>query len=194
MAMFKSDVTFDKIRVIIGCEGFTINNQFYPKEIGFFSDKICSSIGLNFFNNEKLKNNDIIKSNFLYKFHHGLDIYRNSINWPKYSDFESVIKTIYTLTEDKNNPKKLYIGYNNDANIRSLLHKAGLDHLAVNLYNIFQDLPSMKAIKLLPFYGWAEYTQCDLHDTHDYAKIQCAKIKCKILHEICLKKYKNFDN
>ncbi len=182
-------ISFDQIRVIIGCEGFTINNQFIPKEIGFCNDKLSSSIGLNFFNNAKLKCDDILKSNFLYKFHHGLDIYRNSINWPKHSDIESVLKTIYNISEDKNNPRKIYIGYNNDPNIRSLLHYAGLDHLAVNLYNIFNNLPSVKSIKLFPYYGIGNYRQCYLHDKHQYAKIQCAEIKCKILYEICLENY-----
>jgi hypothetical protein len=197
MAMNKNNATFEQIRVIIGVEGFLINNRFIPKEIGFCSEKLSSSIGLNFYNNERLNQEDIKKSNFLYKFHHGLDIYRNCINWPKHSDFESVIKTIYNLTEDKTHPQKIYIAYNNDPNIRSLLHKSGLDHLAVNLYNRFDELPSMKTIKFLPYYGWGVYTQCDLHDRHPYAKIQCAKTKCNILHEICLENYlknKNSNN
>lgn len=191
MAMAKRSISFDEIRVIIGCEGFTVNNQFIPKEIGFCNNNFSNSIGLNFYNNMKLKKDDIVKSNFLYKFHHGLDIYRNSINWPIYTEIESVLKTIYHLTEDVNSPKKIYIAYNNDPNIRSLLHTSGLDHLAVNLYNMYNNLPSMRSIKLLPFYGVGNYTQCNLHDKHPFAKIQCAKIKCKILFEICLEKYLN---
>ncbi len=194
MAMNKavSVVSFDKIRLIVGVEGTKINDQFIAKEIGYTCCNFSGSIGLNFGHKDskKYKKIDLKQSNFLYKFHHGIDIFNNNLNWPDTFDYETVIKTIYHLSEDKSDPNKIYIGYNNDPHIATLLHNANLDHLAVNLYNIYDDMPSMKELKLLPYYGHCVYSQCSIHNRHNHAKIQCAKVKTKILYEICLSKCK----
>ena len=191
MAMNKA-VSFDKIRVIIGVEGTKLNDQFIAKEIGYTCSNFTGSIGMNFGlqDSKKYKKLDLQKSNFLYKFHHGIDIFNNNLNWPDTFDYEAVLKTIYHLSEDKNNPDKIYIGYNNDPHIATLLHNSNLGDLAINLYNIYEDIPSMKKIKLLPYYGHGVYSQCFIHDRHTHARIQCAAVKTKILYEICLSKYK----
>ena len=85
--------------------------------------------------------------------------------------------------------EKLYIGYNNDLNILSLLHQSGLDNISVNLLSIFENIPSIKSLKSNDSYGFGQYRPCKLH-RNCIIKNQCAKIKSLLEYEWSINEFK----
>jgi hypothetical protein len=102
----------------------------------------------------------------------------------------AVIKTIHLMCDNENDlQRKIYIGYNNDLNILSLIHQAGLDGISVNLSSIFENIPSIKELKNNDSYGFGIYKACKLHK-NCIIKNQCAKVKSLLLFEWCVNEYK----
>jgi frataxin-like iron-binding protein CyaY len=192
MALYNHNrqISFNEIRVVFTVEGFYVENNFVIKELGYKSKDLNGSI---FFNTDSklLNKKDKNTSYFLSNFVHGINFYKNNEHWISSKDYSSVIKTIYQLTEDKNDKNKKYIGYSNDINVLTLLHNSGLDKISVNLKQVFEDIPTIKKIKLLPAYGFGSYAPCHMHDRSTEYKFQCAKVKSLILFEWCLEKYMN---
>jgi len=190
MALVKhSNITFAEIRVIITSEGFKTSNGFIVKEIGYKSSTLCGSIGLNYYK-KNFTGKDEEYNNFLFSNFHGININQNNFTWPNNEDVTAVLKSIYLLCDNENDlHNKIYIGYNNDLNILSLLHQAGLDDISVNLSSIYKNIPSIKSLKNNDSYGFGQYSPCKLH-RNCIIKNQCAKIKSLLLYEWCLNEYK----
>jgi hypothetical protein len=189
MALIKHNATFDQIRVIITCEGFKTRKGFIVKEIGYKSATLSGSIGLNYYHRNFTKR-DSDQNNYLFSNLHGININQNHFTWPNNEDVSAVIKSIYLLCENENDlNNKKYIGYNNDLNILSLLHEAGLDSISVNLSSIYENIPSIKNLKNNDSYGFGHYSTCKLHQ-NCIIKNQCAKVKSILLFEWCINEFK----
>jgi hypothetical protein len=192
MALYKHDrkILFSEIRLVLSVEGFYINETFVLKELGFKSKDLCGTV---YFKTEcnQLNQKDRKTTAFLSNFIHGLNYYKNNEHWVSSNDFSAVIKTLYQLTEDGHDLSKKYIGYSNDLNLLTLLHKSGFSTVSVNLKEIFDDIPTIKSIKSLPAYGFGTYRPCHMHQSINDFKYQCAKVKSLILYEWCLNKLQN---
>jgi len=189
MALINHNVKYEDIRVIMTCEGYKTSHGFIVKEISYKSSTLSGSIGLNYYN-KNFTSKDEEQNNFLFSNLHGIDINKNNFTWPNNEDVSAVIKSIYLLCENENDlNNKVYIGYNNDLNILSLLHQAGLDCISVNLVSIFKNIPTIKSLKNNDSYGFGHYKPCKLH-RNCIIKNQCAKIKSLLLFEWCVNEYK----
>jgi hypothetical protein len=183
------NVKFNQIRLIVGVEGFEINNEFIVKEIGYATENHFDVIKLQYTNKKQMSYFNRKKIYYLSNEHHGIDLYNNKNYWPKHSDAASIIQTLYQITASKQNPEKTYIAYNNDIHIRTLIHKAGLDQVSVNVKDLFwSPIPSLNTLKSEKVYNTGVYKICDLHDLNSEKNFQCAKSKIKLLFDICVDK------
>jgi hypothetical protein len=190
MAFVKhKNIKFNQIRLIVGCEGFEINNEFIPKEIGFATENNFGVIKFRFENQKLLSYLNRKKNLYLINEHHGIHLNKNENFWPNYSHATSIIQSLYQTTESRQNPEKIYIAYNNDIHIRTLIHKAGLDLYCININDLFcTPLPSLTSQKFKKSYNAGIYKICDLHEFNLKNNFQCARSKVKLLFDLCIEK------
>jgi hypothetical protein len=184
-----SGITFDKIKLIICVNGYTVNDEFLFMEIGFWSRKLTGVIP---FTSGKCYSNlssvDRMTINYLYNVHHGINFKIQPFNAMNQKEAVASLKMLYNIcTDDYENDQRKYIAYSNDPNTLTLLYKCGLSEFAVNIENMFNlKPPSNSQIMKMSNYGKGSYKPCDIHDQrNNITKPHCANIKALILAEWC---------
>jgi hypothetical protein len=188
-------ISFDKIRLIVCVNGFTIENEFLVKEIGFWSRK---QTGIIPFSTKKPFKNlnafDLLTVNYLYKAHHGINLKSQSKLGMMSYEASAALKCLYNVCHQEfDTDDRKYIGYSNDHNVLALLYRAGLAEYSVNIQNIYDEQPpSNFDIVAMKNYGYGFYAPCFMHDALESSRPAiCAKIKSIILAEWCNEKEKN---
>jgi len=173
MAFFnRTTITFDNnIRLVLCAEGFFINNDFIPREIGFWTTNNSGSIPIRCrINPKKLSNSDKDYNDNLIRYHHGIKFTNQVCNSLVRSEIKGILLTLYNMCKSDDDPERIYIGVIGNISITSLLCYCGLGHLIVDLsklepynkiieeYKDF-DLYYEKMLNLFP----DEYKTCKLH-------------------------------
>jgi hypothetical protein len=193
MAMLNaSELNFEDIRVIFCVQGYSINNNYVVREIGFWSrgnSGVIPFTSRNKFN--KLSNEDKMTVNYLVKAHHGIPL-NKQINYGLMNhEAVAAIKTLYhTFSNDDGGRKRNYIGICDDLNIFHLLNIAGLGHLVINLKKLYHKpeatIPSNDNILKIEEFGYCCLRPCELHNPLSNEKIPfCARTKAIILANWC---------
>jgi hypothetical protein len=201
MAMLNvSEVNFEDIRIILCAQGYSINNKYIVKEIGFWSRENSGVIPFSSKNKfYTLSNEDKMSINYLVKVHHGIPLNKQVNYGLMNQEAVAVIKTLYHSCWNENSGRERnYIGICDDMNIFHLLNIAGLGHLVVNLKKLYDKLnttlPSNSNILKMKEFGYCCLKPCYLHEPLSNENVPfCARAKAIILANWC-KNMNNFNN
>ena len=180
------NLSFDDIRIIFCVQGYSLDFQFIPREIGFWCNGFSGSIPFNC--NIKKNQLDIRNQNIIHVLEneiHGIKLKKFSENGLSLSESKAVLKTLYQIG---GNTKAKYIGICRDENINGLLFKSGLGKYVVELdfLNIFKKpgeiCPSNQDLKLAMKNDPNKYQICEMHEKlWNEEQPLCAKVKAEFV-------------
>jgi hypothetical protein len=181
-----SSLTFKDIRLILCVQGYTIEENFIPREIGFWNKNSSGVIPISCrIKYKNLDSKDKTTVKYLTTQLHGIDLKKQSEFSLMQNEVKSVIKTLYLSAAQDNEGK--YIGICRDLNILSLCHSAGFQHLTVNLEYmnhsfISKKPPTNEDLKSILMNKYHPYSICNLHNKLENGQIPiCAGVKAKFL-------------
>ena len=131
--MASLNINFEDIRIILCVQGYSLDNKFVQREIGFWCNGISGSIPFNCrINNNQLdiRNQKIIHA--LEEEVHGIKLKTSIEHGLSNSECRAVLRTLYHM----NNSLAKYIGICRDENINGLLYSAGLGSFVIDLDNL----------------------------------------------------------
>jgi hypothetical protein len=188
--MAMPSVDFSDIRIIVCSQGYHLDYQYIPREIGFYFNGQSGSVPFNV----KLNKNHLDVKNLqtvLYAEEeiHGIKLKRNYDNALAVSDLKSVIRTLFHLNSASN---AKYIAIARDENLEGLFYKSGLGNYLTYLDNINvlrntnTVLPSNEAIKQYLKKNPDNYNICGLHEKLRQGDMPlCSKVKAEFLANFC---------
>ena len=198
--MASLNINFSDIRIILCVQGYNLDYQFIPREIGFWSPYFSGSIPFNCkINLTNLDVKSLKNINVLEDLVHGIKVKKNFECGLAISETKAVLRSLYHMTSWTNGGNR--IGICRDVNVNGLLHKAGLGGYVVELddLSIFRNtedgVPSNKDLQLFMKTIPTKYTICNMHENlkcDDYPL--CAKVKAEYLADFCQTYQKNLDD
>jgi hypothetical protein len=179
------NLTFENIRLIICTEGYHINYEFVPREIGFWSRNQFGVIPFSCrINCDKLKPLDKNKYKLVVTNRHGISCDKLVENSLTKSEMKAVLKSLYHSTYFNESAK--YIGVSRYSDAINLLYLAGLGDYVVeleNMPNFFKD--GLAFPSLIESNQENDLHICSLHDNLTTGrKPVCAGVVAKLLGDI----------
>ena len=193
MALFNSSaISFEDVRLILCVHGYTIEDNFVCREIGYWSRNFNGSLPVSCrINVNKLSSKDKTTVKYLYTQFHGINIRKQSEFSLLQNEVKSAIKSLYLLADDGKDRK--YIGVCRDVNAFSLCHSVGLQYLTVNMEKLKDcskesKIPSNEDLITLLNNKFHPYINCVLHDNLENDRPPlCAGVKAKFLADFFVK-------
>jgi hypothetical protein len=187
-----SSLTFEDIRLILCVHGYTLENKFICREIGYWSRNGSGVIPFSCrVNPNRLNSKDRTTLRYLTKNFHGIDIRKQLEIGLLQNEIRSVIRTLYLMSDDDNNRK--YIGICRDINVFTLCCSSGFQYLTINLENMNNissesRVPTNDDLLNLMENKYNPYKICKIHNNLDNGKpVLCAGTKAKFLADYFIK-------
>ena len=189
--MNRSELDFRDIRLVLYSEGYKIEDDFVPREIGYWSRNFNGSIPIRYrLNTKKFNEFDKKFNQNLIDYHHGINFDNKSEYALVRSDIKGIILTLYNMSKSNKYPRRKYIGVVNSINITSMLGYCGLGNLVVDLSKLiwFRDIDLCDLEKCINYYrdtfklNPIAYNICELHSAlKNYEKPMCAGAFAKMI-------------
>ena len=191
--MAKANVDFEDIKIILCVQGYSLDNQFILREIGFWTHNFSGSIPFNCkINLNNLDLQSLRTINVLEDQIHGIKVKKSIECALALSDSRAVLRSLYHMNTWTCKAER--IGICRDVHINGLLHKAGLGKFVIELddlsmfKNSMNKVPSNKDLQELMKIYPQKYTLCGLHDRlKSDEKPLCAKVKAEFIADYCIK-------
>ena len=193
MASSSLNVTdFSEIKIILCVQGYSLEHQYFIREIGFWTKGISGSIPFNCkLNEKKLDERSKLIIEESEKEINGIRLKKRVEAGLALSEARAVLRTLYHLNSDS---AAKYIGICSDDYINGLLFNAGLGSYVRYLDNLFIlqskqiKCPTNEIIRMAMKQYPGNYEVCHLHD--HYLKNNeiplCAKLKAEFIANFCL--------
>ena len=190
-------VNVSDIRMILCVQGYSLQNQFVLREIGYCCKGFSGAVPFNC----KINKNqiDITSQRIIHALEeevHGIKLKKSVENGLAMSDIKAILRGLYHLS---NQSTAKYIGICRDENVKGLLYNANLGNYVVDLDHL-QELseknikcPSNQYLQAVMKSDLKRFNLCNLHDhlTNGEQPI-CAKVKAEFLYNF-ISDSKNFD-